>query len=50
MSEQHSRGHEHHHAHHEPATRGGLPVHPRWFFVLGAVLMILVVLVWTLLL
>lgn len=47
--------HPHHHKHHreEPRhTTGGerkLPFHPKWLFVIGFALMVLVILVWTLL-
>lgn len=52
MSEEHPHGHKHHHEHphNEAAKAGGMPIHPRWLFVIGAALMVLVVLVWTLLL
>lgn len=45
---QHGHDHDHHHEHHQPGMGGRLPIHPAWFYGLGFVLVLLVVLVWTL--
>ena len=45
----HEHGDHHHHGDH-PTTGSRLPIHPAWFYGIGFVLVMLVVLVWTLLL
>ena len=48
---EHRKEHEHHHQPHPEggATPKGMAIHPAWFAVVGVILTLLVIFVWTLL-